>query len=92
MIVAESNKTKKLVNPRRLIAKRQRVSERRFVATQEQGILLFEHQARKEFGVSAQEFLSRWDQGTYQNCMDEDEKRKAQRLAMLIPFVRRTLV
>ncbi len=60
------------------------------VATKQEGRDLFDYQARKQLGISGQEFLERWDAGEYQRVADPVEARKVQRLAMLIPFARRT--
>ena len=59
-------------------------------ATEEEGQALFDYQARKELGISGEEFLVRWDAGEYRNPADAATVRKVERLAMLIPFARRT--
>ena len=59
-------------------------------ATVEEGKQLFDYQARKELGISGDEFLRRWDAGMYRNLSKSPEDRKVQSLAMLIPSARRT--
>lgn len=61
------------------------------IATIDEGIALFDHQARSLLGISGEVFLRRWDAGAYEGLSDEGEDRKVLRLAMLIPFARRTL-
>jgi hypothetical protein len=56
------------------------------------GPALFDHQARRALGISGDEFLRRWDGGYYRGIADRDEARKAFRLTLLLPFVRRTPV
>lgn len=60
------------------------------IATEEEGLALFDYQARKELGISGEEFLARWDAGEYRNLADAVTARKIERLAILIPFARRT--
>lgn len=60
------------------------------VATKQEGADLFDYQARKLLGISGPEFLERWDAGEYRRVADPVEAGKVQRLAMLIPFARRT--
>lgn len=60
------------------------------VATEREGRDLFDYQARKQLGISGSEFLARWDAGEYRRGGDAVEARKVERLAMLIPFARRT--
>jgi hypothetical protein len=60
-------------------------------ATPEEGRALFDYQARKQLGISGEEFLRRWDRGEYQPVPDTPEGWKVGRLVMLMPFVRRTL-
>lgn len=62
------------------------------VVTREEGIALFDQEARKTLGISGDEFLQRWDAGVYQPVPDTAEGRKVGRLAMMIPFARRTKV
>lgn len=61
------------------------------VATPNEGRHLFEQQSQRELNISGDEFLCRWDRGDYRND-NSDEGRAARRLAMLIPFARRTEV
>lgn len=56
------------------------------------GPALFDHQARRTLGIPGEEFLRRWDAGYYRRTPDRDEARKASRLTLLLPFVRRTPV
>ncbi len=61
------------------------------VLSADQAIALFEHEARRLAGLSAEEFLAKWDAGEYQGS-DVDaspEGRKIAYLALLIPFGRR---
>jgi len=51
----------------------------------EEGAALFDKTARKLLGISAQEFLARWDRGDYE---DERENMAVTKVAMLIPFAR----
>ena len=60
------------------------------IATEQEGQALFDYQARKELGISGEEFLARWDAGEYRNLADAVTGRKIERLAMLIPFARRS--
>ena len=60
------------------------------IATEREGLALFDYQARKELGISGEEFLARWDAGEYHDLVDQVMARKVERLAMLIPFARRT--
>jgi hypothetical protein len=59
------------------------------VATNQEGRDLFDYQANKELGISGEEFLVRWDAGEYRCVADPVTAQKVQRLAMLMPFVRR---
>ena len=59
-------------------------------ATDEEGEALFDYQARKTLGISGEEFLKRWDAGELWNIEDMEEAHKVWRLAMTIPFARRT--
>lgn len=58
------------------------------VATREEGIALFDRDARQALGISGEEFLRRWDAGEYQPVPDSVEGRAIGQLAVLIPFVR----
>ncbi len=58
------------------------------VVTREEGIAIFDHDARQALGISGEEFLRRWDAGEYQPVPDTVEGRAIGRLAVLIPFVR----
>lgn len=60
------------------------------VCTEEEGLVIFDEQARKELGISGEEFLRRWDAGEYQPVPDTTEGRRVGRLVMLMPFARRT--
>ena len=59
------------------------------IATEQEGRALFDYQARKELGISGEEFLGRWDAGEYRDLVDAVMVRKIERLTMLIPFARR---
>jgi hypothetical protein len=83
------------VNQRQRIRRRPREAWRDsirgvHVATTQEGHELFDYQTRKQLGISSEEFLRRWDAGEYLRLEDPVEARKVQRLAMLIPFARRT--
>jgi len=67
----------------RLLAATADVSEVR-EATVEEGLALFDKRARALFGISGEEWLSRWDAGEYRESTDS----KVITLAMLIPFAR----
>lgn len=56
----------------------------------EEGREIFDRQARKALGISGAEFLRRWDAGDYRRVADDADGRKVRRLAMLMPFARRT--
>jgi hypothetical protein len=60
------------------------------IVTPEEGVALFDQQAHKTLGISGEEFLRRWDAGEYWPVPDTVEGRKIGRLAMMIPFARRT--
>ena len=60
--------------------------------TREEGIALFDQEARKTLGISGDEFLQRWDAGEYWPVPDTTAGRAIGRLAMMIPFARRTKV
>lgn len=55
-----------------------------------EGRAIFDRQAQKVLGISGAEFLRRWDAGDYRRVADDAEGRKVRRLAMLMPFARRT--
>ena len=59
------------------------------IATNQEGRNLFDYQARKQLGISGEEFLARWDAGDYGDVADPVKAREVQRLIMLTPFVRR---
>jgi hypothetical protein len=56
----------------------------------EEGHRLFDEQSRELLGISGSEFLRRWDAGHYQPVPDTAEGKNIRRLAMLMPFARRT--
>lgn len=58
------------------------------VLTWEEGVALFDRDARRDLGISGEEFLRRWDAGDYQPVPDTVEGRAIERLAVMIPFVR----
>lgn len=58
------------------------------VMTREEGIALFDRDARRALGISGEEFLRRWDAGEYQPVPDTVEGRAIEQLAVMIPFVR----
>jgi hypothetical protein len=60
------------------------------VMTWEEGVALFDRDARRALGISGEEFLRRWDAGEYQPVPDTVEGRAIGQLAVLIPFVRGT--
>lgn len=60
------------------------------IASKQEGLRLFDHQARKTLGISGEEFLARWDRGDFRGVADPTEARKVRRMAALIPGVRRT--
>ena len=57
-------------------------------ATVEEGKQLFDYQARKELGISGDEFLRRWDAGEFDAIADDPDHPEIMELAMLIPFAR----
>lgn len=59
-------------------------------ATPEEGMALFDAQARQLLNISGEEFLRRWDAGEYRDIADAPGHRHIMRLAMLIPFARPT--
>jgi hypothetical protein len=60
------------------------------VLTFKEGQELFDRRAKKELGISGEEFLRRWDAGEYRPVPDTPEGRKVGRLVMLMPFAGRT--
>lgn len=59
------------------------------VLPDDQAKALFEREAWRFAGVSAEMFLARWDAGEYRDIGDTPEGRKIAYLALLIPFGRR---
>ena len=60
------------------------------VLSASEGRARFDRQARRELGISGEEFLRRWDAGLYRPIPDTPEGRKVGRLVMLMPFAGRT--
>jgi hypothetical protein len=58
------------------------------VLSLEEGREVFDEQARKELGISGDEFLRRWDAGEFWPISDTEEGRKVGRMAMLMTLVR----
>lgn len=58
-------------------------------ASEKEGKYLFDVQARKNFGISGEEFLARFDAGEYDAITDMDEIHRFNRMVMLMSFVRR---
>jgi hypothetical protein len=52
--------------------------------TRDQGWTLLDKQARRYLGMSAEEFVRRWDLGDFA----QDDRYEVQRVAMLLPFGR----
>ncbi|MFD7901040.1 hypothetical protein ACFV4G_02240 [Kitasatospora sp. NPDC059747] len=52
------------------------------------GMAALDRAARRKLGISAEEFLAKWDAGDY---VGADENVRAQEVAMLLPLVRATL-
>jgi hypothetical protein len=52
--------------------------------TREQGRAMLERAAKEELGMSAEQFLAKWDAGGYEDTEDP----AVTRVAMLIPFAR----
>jgi hypothetical protein len=50
---------------------------------------LFDHEARRVVGLSAEQFLAKWDAGEYGNLEDSAQGREIAYLVLLIPFGRR---
>lgn len=50
---------------------------------------LFDHEARRMVGLSAEQFLAKWDAGEYRDLDDSSEGRDIAYLVLLIPFGRR---
>jgi hypothetical protein len=57
-------------------------------ATPEEGRSLFDAAARRELGMSGEEFIRRWDQGEFRDALNGPEHVKLMRLVMLMPFGR----
>lgn len=61
------------------------------VLSPQEGLAYFDRRARELVGLSGEEFLRRWDAGTYQPTIGPDgEDRKLNRLIMLMPFAGRS--
>ena len=60
------------------------------VLTEEEGVALFDREARKALGISGEEFLRRWDTGEIPPVPDTPEGRPLGHLVMMIPFARHT--
>lgn len=58
------------------------------VLPQAQAAALFEHETQALAGISAREFLAKWDAGEYRDLDDTPEGRKIAYLVLLIPFGR----
>lgn len=58
--------------------------------TPEEARAIFDREAQRTLGISGEEFLRRWDTREYQPVPDDTEGRKVARMAMMIPFARRT--
>ena len=58
--------------------------------TREEALAIFNREAQRTLGISGEEFLRRWDNREYQPVPDDTEGRKVARMAMMIPFARRT--
>ena len=65
---------------------------RPFFLTPSEGRHLFDVHAGKNFGISGDEFLARYDAGEYDDLTDMDEIHKFNRMVMLMPAVRRIFV
>jgi hypothetical protein len=61
------------------------------VLSAEEGLALFDRHARRELGISGEEFLRRWDAGLYRPIPDTPEGRKIARLVMSMPFAGRSI-
>ncbi|HUG62166.1 MAG TPA: hypothetical protein VMP03_09980 [Methylomirabilota bacterium] len=57
--------------------------------SEKEGRYLFDVQARKNFGISGEEFLARFDAGEYDAITDMDEIHRFNRMVMMMSFVRR---
>ncbi|MBA2521395.1 MAG: hypothetical protein H0V24_17195 [Chloroflexia bacterium] len=51
---------------------------------------MFDRRARRELGISGEEFLRRWDAGEFQPIPDTPAGWKVGRLYMMMPLVRPT--
>ena len=56
--------------------------------TADEGRTLFDEAARRELGMSGEEFIRRWDQGEFREIVNGPEHRTLMRLVMLMPFGR----
>ena len=61
-----------------------------YFPTPEEALAIFDAAARRELGISGDEFLRRWDNGEYQPVPDDTEGRKIERVAMMMSFAGRT--
>jgi hypothetical protein len=50
--------------------------------TREEGLAMFERQARERLGMSGEEFLRKWDAGE----IDDPDRNDVTMLVMLVPF------
>ncbi len=57
-------------------------------ATPGEGRTMLDNQARRQLGISGDEFLNRWDDGEYANLEDPHFALRVDRVRALIPFVR----
>lgn len=58
------------------------------IVTPEQGRRMFDAAARKQMGISGEEFIRRWDAGEYKEIADKDGHRHIMDLALMISFGR----
>jgi hypothetical protein len=65
-------------------------SEDIHILTREEAWELFEQDARRQLGISGEEFLRRWDDGEYRDIQDDPPGWRVMRVAMMIPTVRAT--
>jgi hypothetical protein len=61
------------------------------VLSAEEGLALFDRRARRELGISGEEFLRRWEAGLHRPIPDTPEGWKVGRLVMMMPFAGRAL-
>lgn len=52
--------------------------------TREEGMAMFDRQARERLGMSGEEFLRKWDAGE----IDDPDRNDVLMLVMMIPFIR----